>query len=105
MATVSFPSQTDCLCEVDYSFLNREADLSELVTSQVFTNLRGSDGLPVSEREIFKHPWLAFDYSDDDKDIDDNENINGEKVEGSTLMNSLQNVRNWMLDSSSTGPS
>ncbi|RSL69548.1 hypothetical protein CEP53_002174 [Fusarium sp. AF-6] len=51
---------------INYSHLDREKDLSELVTRTVFNWMRGTDGFPVAERDIYKHDWLDGFGSDDE---------------------------------------
>lgn len=58
-------------CEVDYAFLDRDRDLSEGVTRNMFTWMRDTDGFTVAEREICRHEWIdAFDSDSDDESVD-----------------------------------
>ncbi|TQN68737.1 hypothetical protein CSHISOI_06595 [Colletotrichum shisoi] len=60
----------DVPVEVDYAWLDREADLSEGVTRSLFTWMRDMDGFAVAERDILRHEWIdAFDSSDDDEAV------------------------------------
>lgn len=55
---------------VDYDSLDPEDDeVSEMVTRNVFTWLRGEDGFPVAERSIREHDWIDNLESDDDSPI------------------------------------
>lgn len=55
---------------VDYGSLDFEDDeVSEMVTRNVFTWLRGEDGFPVAERAIREHEWIENLESDDDSPI------------------------------------
>jgi hypothetical protein len=57
---------TDVSVEVDYGCLDRERDLSEGVTSNLFTWMRDIDGFTVAERDIYRHEWIdAFDSDDE----------------------------------------
>ncbi|KAF4999066.1 hypothetical protein FDECE_11625 [Fusarium decemcellulare] len=57
----------DQATEVDYSWLDRERDLSESVTRNMFCWMRDMDGYTVAERDIYRHEWIdAFDSSDDE---------------------------------------
>ncbi|KAK6716506.1 hypothetical protein SNK04_007453 [Fusarium graminearum] len=61
----------DAKCEVDYAFLDRDRDLSEGVTRNMFTWMRDTDGFTVTEREICRHEWIdAFDSDSDDESVD-----------------------------------
>ncbi|KAG7421586.1 hypothetical protein Forpe1208_v000121 [Fusarium oxysporum f. sp. rapae] len=51
---------------VNYTGLDPDRDISELVTKNVFTWMREMDGFPISERDIYKHEWLGDGDSDDD---------------------------------------
>lgn len=56
---------------VDYDHLEFEDDdVSEMVTRNVFTWLRGEDGFPLAERAIRKHEWIENLDSDDDSPIE-----------------------------------
>ncbi|KAM7191174.1 immunoglobulin variable region used by the ITC63B heavy chain [Rhypophila sp. PSN 637] len=55
---------------VDYGMLDPEEDVSEMVTRNVFTWLRGEDGFPVAERAICEHEWIRNLESDDDSPIE-----------------------------------
>ncbi|EKJ76091.1 hypothetical protein FPSE_03723 [Fusarium pseudograminearum CS3096] len=58
-------------CEVHYTFLDRDRDLSEGVTRNMFTWMRDMDGFTVAEREICRHEWIdAFDSDSDDESVD-----------------------------------
>lgn len=65
------PSATDDnSIVVDYDDLDIEDEVSEMVTRNVFTWLRGEDGFPVAERSIREHEWIDNLDSDDDSPID-----------------------------------
>ena len=52
--------------KVDYAWLDRERDLSEGVTSNLFTWMREMNGFTVAERDIYRHEWIdAFDSDDE----------------------------------------
>jgi hypothetical protein len=51
--------------EVDYSHMDRENDSSERVTRSIFMWLRGEDGFPLAEREIWEHEWIDNLYDSD----------------------------------------
>ncbi|KAJ0120014.1 immunoglobulin variable region used by the ITC63B heavy chain [Diaporthe amygdali] len=55
---------------VVYDSLDPEDEVSEMVTRNVFTWLRGEDGFPVAERSIREHEWIENLESDDDSPID-----------------------------------
>jgi hypothetical protein len=56
----------DTEVKVDYSWLDRETDLSERVTRNLFCWMR-QDGFTVAERDIHGHEWIdAFDSWDDE---------------------------------------
>lgn len=77
----------DCGIAVDYSELDLEDDVSEMVTRNVFTWLRGEDGFPVAERAIREHEWIDNLESDDDGPI-----------EGDTLSSfGVGNSGRWLL--------
>lgn len=51
---------------VDYGWLDREMDMSDGVTSNLFTWMRDMDGFTVAERDIHRHEWIdAFDSDDE----------------------------------------
>jgi hypothetical protein len=57
----------DSQIPVDYSHMDRESDVSEDVTRNIFMWLRGTDGFPIVEREIREHEWINnLDESDDE---------------------------------------
>lgn len=72
---------------VDYDDLDTEDEVSEMVTRNVFTWLRGEDGFPVAERSIRKHEWI------DNLDSDDHSPIDGEVR--STVGS---NLGGWLLE-------
>ena len=66
-AVIDNPPGEDEGPEVDYSGLDRERDLSEGVTRNLFTWMRDMDGFTVAERDVYRHEWIdAFDSDDDD---------------------------------------
>lgn len=71
---------------VDYGMLDPEEDVSEMVTRNVFTWLRGEDGFPVAERAICEHEWIRNLESDDDSPI-----------EGDAWSTTGKNVGGWLL--------
>ncbi|KAK4182438.1 hypothetical protein QBC35DRAFT_395974, partial [Podospora australis] len=54
---------------VDYGMLDPEEDVSEMVTQNVFTWLRGEDGFPVAERAIYEHEWIRNLESNDNDSL------------------------------------
>lgn len=54
---------------VDYGNIDSEDEVSEMVTRNVFTWLRGEDGFPVAERSIREHEWIDNLDSDDDSPV------------------------------------
>lgn len=81
----------NCLpTHISYVHLNREKDLSELVTRTVFNWMRGTDGFPVAERDIYKHEWLD-DFGSGDESI-----LEGEG-EGRSTAGSDTLIRSWIL--------
>lgn len=81
----------DTAIEVDYGWLDRERDLSEGVTRNLFTWMRDMDGFTVAERDICRHEWIdAFDDSDD-------ESVHPEGDGGSTVgLNIVGRMGCWM---------
>lgn len=59
-----------CSVDIDYEGLDYEDEISEMVTRNVFTWLRGEDGFPVAERAIREHEWIDNLQSDDDAPIE-----------------------------------
>lgn len=57
---------TDMSVPVDFAGLDRERDLSEKVTRNIFVWMRETEGFPPAERDIYRHEWI--DLSDDDDD-------------------------------------
>lgn len=56
---------------VNYDSLDPEGDeVSEVVTRNIFTWLRGENGFPVAERSIREHEWIENLESDDDSPTD-----------------------------------
>jgi hypothetical protein len=80
----------DMAVEVDYGWLDRERDLSEGVTSNLFTWMRDMDGFTVAERDIYRHKWIdAFDSDD--------ESVHPEGDGGSTVgLNIAGQMGCWM---------
>lgn len=75
--------------EVDYGWLDRERDLSEGVTRNIFTWMRDMDGFAVAERDIYQHDWI-------DADSDD-ESVHPEGDGGSTTgLNLANQIGCWM---------
>lgn len=73
-------------CAVDYDSLDPEDEVSEMVTRNVFTWLRGEDGFPVAERSIREHEWIENLESDDDSPID-----------GDVQSTAGRNLGGWLL--------
>lgn len=69
---------------VSYDPIDFEDDVSEMVTRNIFTWLRGDDGFPVAERAIRQHEWIANLDSDD-----------GTPIEGDTRTTVGVNLRSW----------
>ncbi|KAH8742786.1 hypothetical protein F5883DRAFT_595205 [Diaporthe sp. PMI_573] len=55
--------------EVDYSWLDRERDLSEGVTRNLFSWMRDMDGFTIAERDIYRHEWVD-PFDSDNKSVD-----------------------------------
>ena len=64
--TMDNPQDEDAAVEVDYSWLDRERDLSEGVTRNLFSWMRDMDGFTVAERDIYRHEWIDTFDSDDE---------------------------------------
>lgn len=89
--TSDSPKYEDAEIEVDYSWLDRERDLSEGVTSNLFSWMREMDGYTVGERGVYRHEWVdAFDS-------DDNESIHpeGDGCSATGLRNDAR-IGSWM---------
>lgn len=71
---------------IDYDSLDPEDEVSEMVTRNVFTWLRGEDGFPVAERPIREHEWIENLESDDDSAID-----------GDVRSTAGRNLGGWLL--------
>lgn len=71
---------------VDYDSLDPEDEVSEMVTRNVFTWLRGEDGFPVAERQIREHEWIENLESDDESPID-----------GDVRSTAGRNLGGWLL--------
>lgn len=71
---------------VDYDSLDPEDEVSEMVTRNLFTWLRGEDGFPVAERSIREHEWIENLESDDDSPID-----------GDVRSTAGRNLGGWLL--------
>lgn len=71
---------------VVYDSLDFEDEVSEMVTRNVFTWLRGEDGFPVAERSIREHEWIENLESDDDSPID-----------GDVRSTTGRNLGGWLL--------
>ncbi|KAF4468498.1 immunoglobulin variable region used by the ITC63B heavy chain [Fusarium albosuccineum] len=80
--------------EINYNYLDREKELSGLVTRTVFNWMRGADGFPIAERDIYKHEWLDDFNSDDEGTY--------EQGGGSSAAGSNALVRGWSLKSLTT---
>ncbi|KAJ3454221.1 hypothetical protein MRS44_018115 [Fusarium solani] len=80
--------------EINYDHLDREKDLSEVVTRTVFNWMRGADGFPVAERDIYNHEWLD-NFNSDDESI--HEGGGGRSTAGSNAL-----VRGWLSKSLAT---
>ncbi|KAH6638618.1 hypothetical protein BKA67DRAFT_652076 [Truncatella angustata] len=64
------PPGWNTTASVNYENLDLEDEVSEMVTRNVFTWLRGADGFPVAERAIREHEWIENLESDDDSLIE-----------------------------------
>lgn len=71
---------------IGYNGLYLEDEVSEMVTRNVFTWLRGEDGFPVAERSIREHEWIENLDSDDDSPID-----------GDVRSSAGRNLGRWIL--------
>lgn len=71
---------------VDHDSLDLEDEVSEMVTRNAFTWLRGEDGFPVAERSIREHEWIENLESDDDSPID-----------GDVRSTAGRNLGGWLL--------
>ncbi|KAK2594298.1 hypothetical protein QQS21_008004 [Conoideocrella luteorostrata] len=73
-ATIRFkarrPPGWNSSASVNFENFDIEDEVSEMVTRNVFTWLRGNDGFPVAEREIREHEWIENLESDDDSPIE-----------------------------------
>ncbi|KPM35998.1 hypothetical protein AK830_g10567 [Neonectria ditissima] len=80
----------DAAVEVDYGCLDRDRDLSEGVTSNLFTWMRDVDGFTLAEREIYHHEWIDVFDSDD-------ESVDPEGDGGSTIGRNVAGlIGGWM---------
>ncbi|CAH0023412.1 unnamed protein product, partial [Clonostachys rhizophaga] len=53
---------------IDFGSLDRERDCSETATRSMFLWLRGEDGYPVAERDIYLHEWInGWDSDEEDQ--------------------------------------
>jgi hypothetical protein len=72
-----------------------DGEISEMVTRNIFTWLRGEDGFPVAERAIRQHQWIDNLDSDDDTPIQgDVRSIHGGGNVGQWLIG-LATKRSW----------
>ncbi|KAI1421060.1 hypothetical protein F5Y12DRAFT_65640 [Xylaria sp. FL1777] len=60
---------------INYDMLDRDKDLSETVTRNIFEWMRDMDGFPISERDIYRHEWI---YDSDDSEDDETLHPEGE---------------------------
>lgn len=88
------PSNRNGTIAVDYDSLDFEDEVSEMVTRNVFTWLRGEDGFPVAEKAIREHEWIENLESDDDSPIEGDVR--------STHGGNVGNVGGWLLKVSTT---
>lgn len=72
---------------VDYDSLDFDDEVSEMITRNVFTWLRGEDGFPAAERSIREHEWIENLDSDDDSPID-----------GDVQSTTGRNLGRWLLE-------
>lgn len=75
--------------KVDYDSLDPDDEVSEMVTRNVFTWLRGEDGFPVAERSIHEHGWIENLESDDDSPIEGDVSVHGWKEPWSVVIGSV----------------
>lgn len=80
---------------IDFNNLDREKDCSETVTRSMFLWLRGEDGYPPTEREIYKHEWIDG-WESDDEDA---------PPEGDGRSSRPNRVRSWLLGMTKRQPS
>ena len=78
---------------IDYSYLNREIDLSEIVTRSVFRWMRYHDGYPLSEQSIHRHPWIDLGESSDKEEYNNNQS----DISLDTMSSLKPRVRAWIL--------
>lgn len=67
--TINNPQDEDEATGVDYSLLDRDRDLSEGVTRNLFSWMRDMDGFTVAEREIYRHEWIE-DFDSDEESVE-----------------------------------
>ena len=79
---------------IDYSYLNREIDLSEIVTRSVFRWMRYHDGYPLSEQSIRRHPWIDLGESSDEEEYNNNQS----HISLDTMSSLKPHVRAWILN-------
>lgn len=72
---------------VVYDNLDAEDEMSEMVTRNIFTWLRGEDGFAATERSIREHEWIDNLESDDDSPID-----------GDVRSTAGRNLGGWLLE-------
>lgn len=88
------PQDEDTAIEVDYGLLDRDRDLSEVVTRNVFTWMREMAGFTVAERDIYRHEWI------DDFDSEDDESVDAEGDGRSTVGLTIDaKIGRWMASS------
>lgn len=64
------PPRWNSSATVIYDNMDTEDEVSEMITRNVFTWLRGDDGFPAAERAIREHEWIENLESDDDSPIE-----------------------------------
>lgn len=63
---VNSPQDKDVALQIDYSWLDRERDLSEGVTRNLFSWMRDMDGFTIAKHGIYRYEWIdAFDSDDE----------------------------------------
>ncbi|OBS25876.1 hypothetical protein FPOA_06410 [Fusarium poae] len=81
--------------EVDYTWLDRERDLSAKVTRNLFLWMRDMDGYTVAERDILRHEWIDAFGSDSDDEVSADPEGDGK----STMGQDDAWVGRWLADS------
>lgn len=67
-STINNPADENEATGVDYTLLDRDKDLSEGVTRNLFSWMRDMDGFTSAEREIYHHEWID-DFDSDEESV------------------------------------